>query len=95
MQNILNLFFRNLVFRSIRMILMFMLVMMGKVLGGIGASLTTAAIYVAAGVFTLTYSGMPSLIPYEVLPWFFVFSVLFILMVGSGMHLNLSIERDS
>jgi len=59
--------------------------MMGKVLGGIGVSLTTAAIYVAAGVFTLTYSGMPSLIPYEVLPWFFVFSVFFILMVGSGM----------
>jgi ABC-2 type transport system permease protein len=59
--------------------------MMGKVLGGIGVSLTTAAIYVAAGIFTLTYTGMPSLIPYDVLPWFFVFSVLFILMVGSGM----------
>ena len=59
--------------------------MMGKVLGGIGVSLTTAAIYVAAGVFTLNYTGMESLIPYDVLPWFFVFSVLFILMVGSGM----------
>ncbi len=59
--------------------------MMGKVLGGIGVSLTTAAIYVAAGVFTLTYTGMQSLIPFDVLPWFFVFSVLFILMVGSGM----------
>jgi len=59
--------------------------MMGKVLGGIGVSLTTAAIYVAAGVFTLTYTGMPSLIPYHVLPWFFIYAVLFILMVGSGM----------
>ncbi len=59
--------------------------MMGKVMGGIGVSLTTAAIYVAAGVFTLNYIGMESLIPVDVLPWFFIFTVLFILMVGSGM----------
>ncbi|NOR34693.1 MAG: ABC transporter permease, partial [Bacteroidales bacterium] len=59
--------------------------MMGKVLGGIGVSLTTAAIYVTAGVFTLKYIGMESLIPMEVLPWFFIFTILFVLMVGSGM----------
>jgi ABC-2 type transport system permease protein len=59
--------------------------MMGKVLGGIGVSLTTAAIYVGAGVGTLQYMGMESVIPMDVLPWFFVFTVLNILMVGSGM----------
>jgi len=59
--------------------------MMGKVMGGIGVSLTTAAIYVGAGVFTLNYIGMESMIPVDVLPWFFIFTVLFILMVGSGM----------
>jgi len=59
--------------------------MMGKVSGGVGVSLTTAAIYVGAGVFTLNYLGMESLIPYDVLPWFFIFAFLFILMVGSGM----------
>ncbi len=59
--------------------------MMGKVMGGIGVSLTTAAIYVTAGVFTLNYMGMESLIPMEVLPWFFIYTILFILMVGSGM----------
>lgn len=59
--------------------------MMGKVLGGIGVSLTTAAIYVGAGVGTLQYMGMESLIPMDVLPWFFIFTVLNILMVGSGM----------
>jgi ABC-2 type transport system permease protein len=59
--------------------------MMGKVMGGIGVSLTTAAIYVGAGVFTLNYIGMESLIPVEVLPWFFIFTILFILMAGSGM----------
>ena len=59
--------------------------MMGKVLGGIGVSLTTAAIYVGAGVGTLQYMGMESMIPVDVLPWFFIFTVLNILMVGSGM----------
>ena len=59
--------------------------MMGKVMGGIGVSLTTAAIYVAAAVFTLNYIGMESLIPVDVLPWFFIFTILFVLMVGSGM----------
>jgi ABC-2 type transport system permease protein len=59
--------------------------MMGKVLGGIGVSLTTAAIYVGAGVATLQYMGMESMIPVDVLPWFFIFTVLNILMVGSGM----------
>ena len=59
--------------------------MMGKVLGGIGVSLTTAAIYVGAGIFTLNQIGMESLIPMDVLPWFFIYTVLFVLMVGSGM----------
>jgi len=59
--------------------------MMGKVLGGIGVSLTTATIYVVAGVGTLQYMGMESVIPMDVLPWFFIFTVLNILMVGSGM----------
>jgi len=59
--------------------------MMGKVMGGIGVSLTIAAIYVAAGVFTLNYMGLESFIPADVLPWFFIFTVLFVLMVGSGM----------
>ena len=59
--------------------------MMGKVLGGIGVSLTTATIYITAGVITLKYMGHESLIPYEVLPWFFVYTFFFIVMVGSGM----------
>jgi ABC-2 type transport system permease protein len=59
--------------------------MMGKVMGGIGVSLTTAAIYVVAGVITMNYMGVESLIPVDVLPWFFIFTILFVLMVGSGM----------
>ncbi|RPI43139.1 MAG: ABC transporter permease, partial [Bacteroidetes bacterium] len=42
--------------------------MMGKVLGGIGVSLTIAGIYVAAGIFTARFTGVESVIPYDVLP---------------------------
>jgi ABC-2 type transport system permease protein len=59
--------------------------MAGKVLGGIGISLTIAAIYVGAGIFTARSTGHASVIPYEILPWFFVYTVLFIIMVGTGM----------
>jgi ABC-2 type transport system permease protein len=59
--------------------------MMGKVMGGIGVSLTTAAIYVGAAIFTLNYLDYESLIPYEILPWFFIYTIFFIIMVGSGM----------
>ncbi|MCK4748542.1 MAG: ABC transporter permease, partial [Bacteroidales bacterium] len=59
--------------------------MMGKVLGGIGISLTTAAIYVTAAIVTTRMTGFESLIPYEILPWFFIFTILFIVMVGTGM----------
>ncbi len=69
--------------------------MMGKVLGGIGVSLTTAAIYVTAAVVTLKYMGNDSLIPYDVLPWFFVYTVFFIIMVGSGMAALGATANDS
>lgn len=59
--------------------------MMGKVLGGIGISLTTAAIYVTGAVFTARVNGYGSIIPYDVLPWFFIYVVFFIIMVGTGM----------
>jgi ABC-2 type transport system permease protein len=59
--------------------------MMGKVLGGIGISLTTAAIYVTAGIMTARMTGFESVIPYDILPWFFVYIIFFIIMVGTGM----------
>lgn len=59
--------------------------MMGKVLGSLGVSLTTSAIYIAGGVFTVDKMGMSELIPYHVLPWFFVYLFFNIIMVGSLM----------
>jgi ABC-2 type transport system permease protein len=57
--------------------------MMGKVLGGLGVSLTGAAVYVAGGAYTAARSGAGDAIPYDVLPWFFAYMVLAILMIGS------------
>lgn len=59
--------------------------MAGKVLGGIGVGLTVAAIYIIAAVATITRLGFEEMIPVEILPWFFVYLFLYIVMVGSGM----------
>lgn len=59
--------------------------MAGKVLGGIGVGLTVAAVYIGGAVATVSYLGVGDVIPMEILPWFFVFLVLYIIMVGSGM----------
>jgi ABC-2 type transport system permease protein len=59
--------------------------MMGKVLGGIGVSLTAGAFYVAGGVYTAGRAGVTDIIPYGILPWFFVYMVLAILMIGALM----------
>ncbi|MFC2090575.1 ABC transporter permease [Bacteroidota bacterium] len=59
--------------------------MAGKVLGGIGVGLTVAAFYVGGGAFIVSYMDVGDIVPVGILPWFFVFLVLFILMVGSGM----------
>ena len=57
--------------------------MMGKVLGGLGVSLTAAAVYVAGGVYTAGHAGVSNVVPFHVLPWFFGYMVLAILMIGS------------
>lgn len=59
--------------------------MMGKILGGIAVSLTASAVYVIGGIITARYLEMENLIPYDVIPWFFAFLILNIIMVGSGM----------
>lgn len=69
--------------------------MIGKVLGGLGVSLTTAVIYIAGGIFTVQKIGMSDMIPYEILPWFFVYLLLNIIMVGSIMAALGSACNDS
>jgi len=57
--------------------------MMGKILGGVGVSLTSASIYVIGGIFAVKYMGFGEYIPYHILPWFFIHMVMAILMLGA------------
>jgi ABC-2 type transport system permease protein len=57
--------------------------MAGKVLGGVAVSLTAAAVYVAVSVMVFRQVGMDDFIPYRVLPWFFVYMVMAIVMYGA------------
>lgn len=69
--------------------------MMGKVLGGLAVSLTTTAIYIIGAVLTMNYMDVGELIPYSVLPWFFGYMLLNIIMVGTGMAALGSTCNDS
>lgn len=57
--------------------------MAGKVLGGVAVSLTAAAAYVAVSVVVFRHVGLDEFIPYRVLPWFFVYMVMAIVMYGA------------
>lgn len=57
--------------------------MAGKIIGSTCVSLTTAAIYITAGVLTATQLGYTGLVPYNLIIWFFVFLVFFLVMMGS------------
>jgi ABC-type Na+ efflux pump permease subunit len=57
--------------------------MAGKVLGSTCVSLTTAAIYIAAGMITASQLGYANLIPYNLVVWFFIYLIFFLIMMGS------------
>lgn len=59
--------------------------MMGKVLGGITVSITGSLVYVIGGVFAAKQMGYASMIPMEVIPWFFAYLFLAIVMFGTIM----------
>jgi ABC-2 type transport system permease protein len=57
--------------------------MMGKLLGGVGVSLTAASVYVVGGVLTVQYLDYGEYVPYNILPWFFVYVVTAVFMFGA------------
>ena len=59
--------------------------MMGKIIGSIAVSLTAAAVYIIGAVVTVGQLGLSGMVPFHIIPWFFVFLILNIIMVGSGM----------
>jgi ABC-2 type transport system permease protein len=57
--------------------------MVGKIMGGLGVSLTAASVYVVGGVLALQRMDLARFIPYDILPWFFAFMLLNIVMLGA------------
>lgn len=57
--------------------------MAGKVIGGLAVSLTVAFIYIIGGIYFLGKVGLKDFIPFYIIPWFFIFLVLEIIMLGS------------
>ncbi|UCG50770.1 MAG: ABC transporter permease [Candidatus Latescibacterota bacterium] len=57
--------------------------MLGKIIGGVGVSLTASAVYVIGGIIVIRYMDLGEYIPYHVLPWFFVYMLAAIVMMGA------------
>lgn len=57
--------------------------MMGKVIGGVGVSLTASLVYIIGGIIFVKRMGFEQYIPYHVIPWFFAYMVVAIIMFGS------------
>jgi ABC-type Na+ efflux pump permease subunit len=57
--------------------------MLGKLLGGIGGSLTVLVVYGIGGYLAARHYDVANMIPMRVLPWFIAFQVLAVLLFGS------------
>jgi len=49
--------------------------MMGKVLGALGTSLTSSAFYIIGGTLALSGMGLSGMVPFAVYPWFYVYLI--------------------
>jgi ABC-type Na+ efflux pump permease subunit len=57
--------------------------MLGKLLGGIGGSLTVLVFYAVGGYFAARHYDVVDMVPLRIVPWFIVFQVLAVLLFGS------------
>jgi len=57
--------------------------MVGKLLGAIGVSITMVAIYAAAGLVTARHLELSSSVPYHALPWLIAYGVAALFMFGA------------
>ena len=55
----------------------------GKVLGGLGVALTGTLFYLSGGILLVSKMGMADFIPFHIIPWFLIFLIFEIVMVGS------------
>jgi ABC-2 type transport system permease protein len=57
--------------------------MLGKLIGGVLVTLTGASVYILAAVFATMQLGIYNIVPLHIIPWFFVYLILAIFMLGS------------
>jgi len=57
--------------------------MAAKLVGGIAVSLTSSAVYFIGGIIALQVMGYEDYVPLHVLPWFFAYMLLAIIMFGA------------
>ena len=58
--------------------------MLGKLLGALGVALTGSVFYLGGVLFALFQMGVAGFVPFHLLPWFLIYVVLAILMVGGN-----------
>jgi ABC-2 type transport system permease protein len=74
--------------------------MAGKLLGGVGVSLTASVVYVGLGLYALTVLGLSGVMPLPVVAWFLAYMLLAVAMYGAlfaalGATCNDPIEAQS
>jgi ABC-2 type transport system permease protein len=57
--------------------------MCGKLLGSVGVAVTGSAFYLFCGLFVTVQMGATGLAPLHLIPWFFLYVILAVLMLGS------------
>ncbi len=57
--------------------------MMGKLLGNLCVSFTVASVYMIGGYLLCYWQGWSEYVPYELLPWFFIYLVAAVFMFGA------------
>jgi ABC-2 type transport system permease protein len=57
--------------------------MMGKLISGIAIALTISAVYIVGTVLVVRHMNFQHYIPYQILPWFFTYMLLAVIMMGA------------
>jgi ABC-2 type transport system permease protein len=57
--------------------------MMGKVLGALGTSLTSSAFYIIGGTLALEGMGLSGIVPFAVFPWFYAYLIADVIFLCS------------
>ncbi|HLY18004.1 MAG TPA: ABC transporter permease [Bryobacteraceae bacterium] len=72
--------------------------MMGKVLGALGVSLTSSAFYIIGGTLALEGMGMSGLVPFGMFPWFYIYlvaDVTFLCSLAAALGAGCSSPQDA